>query len=217
MNGRPRALTVSANGIFGVFLMLSACTGPGGPREDNGQAGSRTELAESQLKAPLAGAYKVKRDGSRVPPEEKELPIRIGSGEAHWYRSGGVYVVIFRGLDPNQGGPLCLGSSVQTDSGLEHVTNSPTRGEACKRAPNLARPSAGVRTCGELLFYITEIPDDTEGDLFASVERYAANGTIIGVIGVVNADKSKAPEIDVEAEGYALPEGLIEGTTQVTC
>jgi hypothetical protein len=74
-----------------------------------------------------------------------------------------------------------------------------------------------VRACGPLLLYITAIPEKTEGDLFASVERYARSGKIIGVTGVVAADMSAAPEIDPEADRYALQEGMIEGTTEVTC
>jgi hypothetical protein len=137
--------------------------------------------------------------------------------EANWYRSGGVYLIAFGGLDLEASGPLCPGSSVQTDAGFERVTNSPTEKGACEGAPNLAGADAGVRTCGPLVMYITEIPEDTEGQLYASVERYQKNGRIIGVTGVVDADMSAAPEIDPEAAGYTLPQGLLEGTTEVTC
>jgi hypothetical protein len=222
MNASVRPRRALAHGIMGALLLLTACNGNGAepdgtePPENGGQAG-RTELAASELKAPLAGAYKIRPDGSRVPPREDELPVPLGTVEAHWYRSGGVYVVAFGGLDLEESGPVCPGSSIQTDAGFEHVTNSPTEGEACEGAPNLAASDAGVRTCGPLVLYITEIPEDTEGDLFASVERYEGNGRILGVTSVVAADMSAAPEIDPEADGYTLPEGLMEGTTEVTC
>jgi hypothetical protein len=159
----------------------------------------------------------VKPNGSRVPPRSNELPVPIGSVVAHWYRSDGIYVVVFAGLDLDETGPLCPGSSIQTDAGFEHVTNAPTRGRACEGARHLASPTDGVRTCGPLVLYITEIPENTKGDLFASVERYENKGQIVGVTGVVDADMSKAPEIDPEADGYTVPQGLVEGTTEVTC
>jgi hypothetical protein len=201
-------------GSVGVLLLLTACGGGAGQRTDGGQGPG--ELAASTLVAPLEGAYKVKPDGTRVPPKESELPLPLGTVEAHWYRSGGVYVIAFGGLDLEETGPVCPGSSIQTDTGFEHLTNAPTKGKACQGAENLAGPGAGVKTCGPLVLYITEIPDDAEGQLFASVEEYAKN-TIIGITGVVAADSSAAPEIDLEAKGYTLPQGLVEGTTEVTC
>jgi hypothetical protein len=218
--GRIRTPRASAYGILGVLLLLlltTWCTGPGEPSTDGGAGQSRSELSASQLKAPLSGAYKVKPDGSRVPPRQEELPVPLDTVEAHWYRSGGVYVVVFGGLDLDETGSICPGSSIQTDAGFEHVTNSPTEDGACEGAPTVAGSGAGVRACGPLLLYITAIPEKTEGDLFASVERYARSGKIIGVTGVVAADMSAAPEIDPEADRYALQEGMIEGTTEVTC
>jgi hypothetical protein len=205
-----------SRGIVVVLLLLTACGG-GGQGDGGGDGGGPAELAASKLRAPLSGAYKVKPNGSRVPPRSNELPVPIGSVEAHWYRSDGVYVIAFTGLDLDETGPLCPGSSIQTDAGFEHVTNAPTKGNACEGATSLASPTAGVRTCGPLVFYITEIPEDTKGDLFASVERYEGRGRIVGVTGVVDADMSKAPQIDPEADGYAVPQGLVEGTTEVTC
>lgn len=213
----PRA---SARVILGALLplvLITACTGGDGQPEDPGRESSRQELTTSELTASLNGGYKVKPNGSRVPPTQQELPVPLGTVEAHWYRSGGVYVVAFGGLNLDEIEPVCPGSSIQTDAGFEHVTNSPTEEGACEGAPDIAGPDAGTRICGPLLLYITEIPEDTEGDLFASVERYQRNGKIIGVTGVVAADMSAAPEIDPEADAYTLPQGLIEGTTAVTC
>jgi hypothetical protein len=132
-------------------------------------------------------------------------------------RSDGVYVIAFAGLDLDETGPVCPGSSIETDTGFEHVTNAPTKGRACEGARNLASPTAGVRTCGPLVFYITEIPEDTKGALVASVERYEEKAEIVGVSGIVYADVSKAARIDPEADRYTLPQGLVEGITEVTC
>jgi hypothetical protein len=221
MNASVRPRRALVHGITGALLLLTACNGngaePDGTEPDNGGQGGRTELGASDLTAPLAGGYKVRPNGDRVPPAEDELPVPIGSVEAHWYRSAGVYVIAFGGLDLEEAGPVCPGSSIQTDAGFEHVTNSPTEEGACEGATNIAGPDAGVRTCGPLVLYITDIPEDSDGDLYASVERYEDNGRIVGVTGVVAADMPSAPEIDPEADGYTLPEGLIEGTTEVTC
>jgi hypothetical protein len=214
------SLGASAHGILGALLsllLITACTGEDGRPEDRDPESSGAELTASELTAGLNGGYKVKPNGSRVPPTERELPVPLDTVQAHWYRSGGVYVVVFGGLDLDETEAVCPGSSIQTDSGFEHVTNSPTEEGACEGAPTIAGPGAGVRTCGSLLLYITEIPEDTKGDLFASLERYERNGKIIGVTGVVAADISAAPEIDPEADAYTLPQGLIEGTTEVTC
>jgi hypothetical protein len=222
MNASARPRRALVHGVMGALLLLTACNGNGAepdgtePPENRGQGG-RAELAASDLTAPLAGAYKVRPDGSRVPPREDELPVPIGSVEAHWYRSSGVYVVAFGGLDLEEAGAVCPGTSIQTDAGFEHVTNSPTEEGACEGAENIAGSDAGVRSCGPLVLYITEIPEDTEGDLFVTVERYEDNGRIIGVTGVVEADMAAAPAIDPEAGGYTLPEGLVEGATEVTC
>ena len=220
MNLRAPAMRAARQCMLAVLLVMTACNGDGEQENggtDDGQEPGMAELVASDLTAPLAGAYKIRPDGSRVPPREDELPVPIGSVEAHWYRSGGVYVVALGGLDLEEAGPVCPGSSIQTDEGFEHVTNSPTEEGACEGAPNLAASDAGVRTCGPLVLYITEIPEATEGDLFASVERYEENGRIVGVTGVVAADMSAAPQIDPAAAGYTIPQGLIEGTTEVTC
>jgi hypothetical protein len=200
-----------------LLLLTTWCTGRGEPSKEGEREESRSELSASQLKAPLSGAYKIKPNGSRVPPRQEELPVPLDTVEAHWYRSGGMYVVAFRGLDLDETGPVCPGSSVQTDSGFEHVTNSPTEDGACEGAQNIAGLDAGVRICGPLVLYITEIPEDTEGDLFASVERYAQRGRIVGVTSVVATDSSAAPKIDPEADTFVLPEGMIEGTTEIAC
>jgi hypothetical protein len=215
MIGSMRALRGIGYGILGTLLLLSACTDGAGLSGEGG-GGPRVELAKSKLVAPLAGAYKVRPNGSRVPPRQGELPVPVGAVEAHWYRSDGFYVVAFRGLDLQQSGPVCPGSSIQTAAGFEHVTNAPTKESACEGATSLASPGAGVRTCGPLVFYLTEIPESAKGALFASVEVYKGS-RITGVTGVIEADRSAAPEIDAAAGGYALPEGLVRGETEVTC
>lgn len=201
-------------GVLMLLLLITSCTGE--PPRDGAEEG-RSKMPVSQLNVSLNGAYKVKPDGSRVPPRQEALPVPLDTVEAHWYRSDGMYVVAFRGLDLDETGPICPGSSAQTDAGFEHVSNSPTEDGACKGAQNVAGLDGGVRICGPLVLYITEIPEDTEGDLFASVERYAKRGRIVGVTGVVAADPSAAPSIDPEANTLVLPEGMVEGTTEINC
>ena len=216
MIGTMRSARGPGYAVLAVLVLLTAC-GDGQQGDGGGGGGEPAELAASELKAPLTGAYKIKPNGSQAAPREKELPVPIGSVEAHWYRSDGVWVIAFAGLDLDETGPVCPGSSIETDAGFQYATNAPTKGQACEGASNLASPTAGVRTCGPLVFYITEIPEDTKGALFASVERYKEKGEIVGVSGIVYADVSKAPRIDPEADRYTLPQGLVEGITEVTC
>jgi hypothetical protein len=216
MNMRVRSWRASIRfaGALLALLVTTACTGDDASDD---QGSGPKEMAASELTAPLNGGYKVKPDGSRVPPTQRELPVPLGTVTAHWYRSDGVYVVVFAGLDLEETGPVCPGSSIQTDGGFEHVTNSPTEQGACEGAPNVAPSGSGSRICGPLVLYVTEIPDDAEGDLFASIERYADGGKIVGVTGVIGADPSAAPQVDADAGAYSLPAGMLEGATEVTC
>jgi hypothetical protein len=218
MNGITRALRSGVGiGILGALLLLTGCTADEGQQDGQQRKGGEAAVEASKLVAPLAGAYEIQPDGSRVPPSEAELPVPLNTVQAHWYRSGGMYVIAYGGLDLAETGAICPGSSIQTDVGFEHVSNAPTEEGACEGAENLAGPEAGVRTCGPLVLYITNIPEKTEGDLFASLERYEEDGKIVGVTGVVEADMAAAPEIDPEASAYTLPKDLIPDTNKVTC
>jgi hypothetical protein len=129
--------------------------------------------------------------------DESELPVPPGTVEAHWYTSGGRYVVAFVGLDLSASGPLCPGASILTDQGYEFVSNAPTEEGACEGFTTLtADPEVGPRVCQGTVLYVTAIPSDKQGILFASIEANADDGA--AVIGLTSEAESSPdiPEID---------------------
>jgi hypothetical protein len=131
--------------------------------------------------------------------DESELPVPPGTVEAHWYTSGGRYVVAFVGLDLAATGPLCPGSSILTDQGFEFVSNAPTEEGACEGFANLtADPEVGPTVCQGTVLYVTAIPSDKQGALFGSIEALADDGAAI--IGLTSTTESSAdiPEIELD-------------------
>ncbi|MFQ5945055.1 MAG: hypothetical protein ACE5NC_02245, partial [Anaerolineae bacterium] len=106
--------------------------------------------------------------------DDSELPAAPGSVEAHWYTSGGRYVVAYVGLDLGESGPTCPGNSILTAQGFEFVSNAPTEEGACEGFTTLsADPLVGPRVCQEIVLYVTAIPSDEEGTLFGTLEALA--------------------------------------------
>jgi hypothetical protein len=131
--------------------------------------------------------------------ETSELPAVPGSVQAYWFKSGGRYVVAFVGFDPAAAGPLCPGSSIQTDKGFQFVSNAPTEAGSCNGYTTLTSdPLVGPRVCHNTLLYVTLIPSDTQGLLYGTVEALADNGTAI--VGLTSTVQSSAdiPEIDLD-------------------
>lgn len=153
------------------------------------------ETPKTPLTTSLDQGYKVV-GGQQEAFEASELPIEPDSVEARWFRSGPSYVVAYAGLSLDDAGALCPGNSAQIGAAFEHISNSPTSEGACKGAPKLAGAGAGVRECGPLLVYVTEIPADTSGILYASVERYEGS-TITGVTGSVSTNLGEAPMVEL--------------------
>ena len=124
---------------------------------------------------------------------------------------------MYAGLDLRRSGPLCPGNSIQTAAGFEHISNAPTERDACSGAPTLAGPAAGARTCGDLVFYLTEIPTTAEGTLFGTVERYD-DGVIVGLTSTARTNISATPDFDPDVAAYSLPPGILPDVdTEVTC
>lgn len=131
--------------------------------------------------------------------EDNDLPAPPGSVEAHWYQSGGVYVVAYMGLDAETSGPLCPGNSIRTSSGFEHVSNAPTEEGACEGFTTLTTdPDVGPRVCQGTLLYVTSIPSTVQGTLFGTLESLADDGEAL--IGMTSQAESSGgvPEIDLE-------------------
>jgi hypothetical protein len=109
--------------------------------------------------------------------DESELPAPPSSVEAHWYKSGGRYVVAYIGLDLSVAGPLCPGNSIRTDTGFEFVSNAPTEEGACEGFTTVTSdPDVGPRACKGILFYVTAIPSDKQGTLYGTLEKLVDDG-----------------------------------------
>ncbi len=84
---------------------------------------------------------------------------------------------------------------------LEHAFASPTAEGACDDggagvAVPLASGNAGVRACGALVSYVTNIPADLDGVLYATLTVFLGDGTGVGITGRVNSTIGPLGEID---------------------
>jgi len=143
-------------------------------------------LPVSMVTAPLGedfNAYKMTWPGKApLDFEDSELPAPPGEVNAHWFTSGGFYVVAYYGLDFASAGPLCPGNSILTGSGWVHTSNAPTAEGACENFPTLTDdPDVGPIDCHGTLFYRTAIPSDLQGTLFGTLEMLDPDGNMVGM------------------------------------
>jgi len=148
-------------------------------------------LPTTRLQAQILDGYKFGAEGGVAGDED--LPFVLGSITADVFSANGFYVIVYEGLDLEATGPLCPGNSIATASGFEFVSNSPTPGATCVGAPTVLD---GIMVCSGLVSYMTPIPSDLAGSLFASVEIYTGTGTNLGASGGVEV-AGDAPEIDL--------------------
>ncbi len=172
-----------------------ACSSHGG---DDG-----AELPDTSVVAAVDRVYKFDAAGSLPLADRSELPVDPGAVTARWYTFRGWYVAVFEDLDLEALGPLCLGTSVfnPTANQLEHAFTSPTAEGACDDAGTgvavpLARGNTGVRACGGLVSYVTNIPADLDGVLFATLTVFPGDGTGVAIMGRVESTIGPLGEID---------------------
>lgn len=142
-----------------------------------------------------------------------------GSVQAHWYQWDGLYVVLYRGFDASDGTPICAGNSIQEASGFSFVSDSPHNGtvdEICDGVPRVAELPSGAFSCGSLLYMITEIPSDTVGNLYGTLEIVQA-GAADGQTSAVTGDISVTPEFEPGLTSYDLPATTVDEAGTVTC
>ncbi len=184
------------------IALIVACTDDDGDNDDGSTDATPTsESTDEATATPEAFSLPDTPISASLdsPYTDDELPVAVGSVEAHWYQSGGKYVVHYRGLSLAESGPLCPGNSIFTDGGFLHISNAPTEAGACTGATTLVPLPTGVKLCGEQVLYLTDIPADLAGDLYGSIEIYLADGTIIGLTSTATADAAAAPEIDLSS------------------
>jgi hypothetical protein len=206
---RPALLTLFA------ILVLAACGGgngeeaeePAAPATTTEAAPATTEeesvddvagLAETPLTTILEEGYTVE-EGTPRDPEPADLPVEPGTVEAHWYKSGDNWVVVYIGV-PADAGPLCPGNSILVGTSFEDTTNSATEGADCGSA-DLAKAPAGAQVCGENIVYVTAIPSAKEGALVSSIEVWEEEFLIHGVTGVTSTNRGEAPEVELSELG----------------
>lgn len=169
---------------------------------------SGTQVAET----PIVALLQPYNDGGAA--------LLSGPVEAHWYQWEGLYVVLYRGIDAETATALCPGNSIDVEgSGFLHVSNSPfaaTADEVCVDAPALATGESGVRACGSLLYYITEIPIDAEGVLYGTIEVNDGSG-FVGLTSQVTADIARTPEFLPFQAAYTLAPSAVDTGGIVLC
>ncbi|MGI9643244.1 MAG: hypothetical protein ACR2N9_10710 [Acidimicrobiia bacterium] len=142
-----------------------------------------------------------------------------GSVEAHWYQWDGLYVVLYRGFDAASGEPICAGNSINNGTTWVNISNAPhaeTVEDICNGVPKLAEPPSGVSACGSLLYYLTEIPVDTTGALFGTLE-IVADGAADGQTSQAPTDLATTPEFEPGLTAYELPPSNVDDLGSVSC
>lgn len=151
---------------------------------------------------------------------EGQVPFEDGAVEANWYTWDDQFVVVYAGWDHTAGDPQCPGNSLETGGTFEFISNSPSGDGGCDPEdafPNLVSGDEGARVCEGLVLYRTIIPvEGSTGNLYGSIER-AVEGGFVGATSMVAIDSGTIGELDFTADAYTVPEGWLDGTTEVTC
>ena len=154
------------------------------------------------------------------PNEDQGASLLPDPVEAHWYQHEGLYVVLYRGFDADAGQEICAGNSIFVEGvGFSSITNSPYLGvadEICVGAAKIAEPPSGVSACGTLLYYLTEIPTDSEGTLYGTLEIGDADG-FFGQTSQADSDLTNTPEFVPDQVAYDLPPTDVDPGGVVTC
>jgi hypothetical protein len=220
---RRRLIALAALAVV-VVTAIAACGGAASPPAGSpftSAAPSQTPSAEPSAAASEAPASP---SASAAPASLPETPLvavldrtfaspgatfdsakmgGLDAGDliAHWFIADGSYVVAYAGLDLAETGPLCPGNSLQVEGGFQHVTNMPTAEGACANVETLSQPPIGPRMCGDQVLYLTAIPADAKGILWASINSQQPDGSYVGLSGTVDGRTATAPAIDLDALG----------------
>lgn len=190
-----------------AVLLLAGCSSTSddpatevSPEPSTSAAGTTgSALPASTVTAVLGQPY----DRAGGTPDADSLPASDGSVTALWYRAGDVFAVYYQGLaiDVN----ACPGNSVLIEEeGFDHVSNAPLPDASCDSFPTLIENTAdqGVQICEDRVSYLTHIPSDQAGVLFASLEAEveSAGGGVVGLTSTVEVDDPESvPEVEVSA------------------
>jgi predicted esterase len=177
-----------------LLVLASACSGGG----SDGVA----DFPSTHIVAPIDRIYKFDAEGSLPLVDQSELPVKPGVVTARWFTFGGWQIAVFDGLQIDDSISLCLGTSFFNPgtNQLEYVTASPTSDDACdgSSAGSFIPPAVGatgMRECDGLVSYVTGIPAEAQGTLFATVTAFPGDGTGLEVSGRVESTADLATEI----------------------
>ena len=118
-------------------------------------------------------------------------------------------IAIYHGTGTADPTGLCPGNSLQTATAFLHISNAPLTDGACDGFPS---DVGSVRICtGGVWLYQTNIPNDSEGLLYGTVEK-SEDGTVATISGITGQSQNRpdTPVIDWDADGYSLPDALVE-------
>lgn len=128
--------------------------------------------------------------------------------------------MLLRGFNASSGGPICVGNSIlEADDRSANISNSPHQGtvaEICDGVPKLADAPSGVYACGALLYYLTEIPTETVGTLFGTLE-IVRSGVGDGQSAIAESDITSTPEFEPGLSAYELPPSNVDNGGTVVC
>ncbi len=177
---------------------------------DTGDPGvTPVAISESAVKAAIA---------KNTP--DADLPFEDGDIEANWYTWEDRFVVVYAGWDATATEALCPGNSLESGGAFDFISNSPAGDGGCDPEDafnNIVSGDEGARVCEGLVLYRTIIPvEGSTGTLYGSIEKADA-GTIIGATSRASIDSGTISELDFTADAYTVPDGWLEGTTEVTC
>lgn len=139
-----------------------------------------------------------------------------GEVKAYWNNgSNGTLVAIYHGAGLSDLTSLCPGNSAFTDGAFQYVTNTPAGAGACDGFPT---PTSSLLVCtSNVILYQSAIPNNTVGDLYASLEWSLEDGSISGMSGV-SVNQPDTPEIDFDARVFDIsPMFTSDGASEITC
>jgi hypothetical protein len=194
---------------------VAGAAGAGGDAGMGGDGGAEATVIEA---TPVVGTLTVfpdsvmDADGSDLFPE--------GSVQAHWYQWNGFYVVLYRGYDAADPMPVCPGTRILVEGGFdpETLTSSPYPSdgdEACVDARNVVVGAS--RRCGPLLYYSSNIPVTSVGDLWGTIEKQTGAGFIGQTTFGTASDIEHTPNFQPGQPAYELPPSNVDDLGRIDC
>ena len=179
----------------GILLVMIAValSGCGGDDDASDTTTADTEAAADTTTTAAAAEPPVNVVEPYDPAQTDEFAAYLTENEVtvEWYAGDDTYTAVYRGLDLDALPPLCPGNSVETSPGsFEHVSNAPTADGACE---GVTTPEGSLEVCDDAVVYTTQIPLDSEGTLYGTVDFFQNGQQVGGGTGTVPTDPDAPP------------------------